>query len=321
MKVFNRLIIVLLSIVTVGCSAVEPYLPENIPFISPEATEVAITDEEEQTLAELPTPFGTKWIDPTAAAQIVTTPTAVPRTYPCLSPLTVENGIMEMVMYELVWRQTEEAQVLETRGGEISFKAPVTFPGGVRRVMVIHNAPLPAEFTLPELYEPGHTLIIDPGLDMWEVRAPNGDLRVQHMSDPFEDVRGLVPNLDVLTVERQFGEQGGMLVRATNAEPDDGKYIWTFEGVELFLGDQRFANRTLADGNTLNLVYDQDGQPTDYAGTVIKQADTFTWSFDDAANIPFSIQTYTSASEGDSTVAFPTDQFQALWQQMVQTCG
>ncbi len=322
MTLFNRFVIVLLSMATVGCSAITPYLPEGVPFLNAESTELPSTEDTPATPVSVPTPFGTEWVNPTEeAARVINTPTPVPRSLPCLSPITVENGIIEMVMYELVWRQTEETQLLETRGGPIEFSAPVTFPGGLRRVLIIHNAPLPAQMALPELFEPGQTLVLDPAQRMWEVRNSDGSLRAQHMSDPLEDVRGLVENLDILEVERQFGDAGGMLVRVTNAEPDDGKYIWTFEGVELILGGQRFANRTLADGQTLNLVYDGEGQPSDYGGSVIKQAETFTWSFDEASNAPFSIKTYTSASEGDSTIIFPTDQLQALWNQITSTCG
>jgi hypothetical protein len=273
-------------------------------------------------------PFGTPFITAAVAAAGEPTATAAPlpqprRTYPCFAPLMFGEQEQETFLYQFDWQATTESLNIPTRAGEITLTARATFSGGKRWLAITHLAPLPSFIALPDDFEPGATLLLDPLHNAYEMRSPSGNVQRQWLLDPPEDVRGLPPNLDLVSVEKQFGS-GGYILRVTTTEPDDQKYIWSYEAFELTLGgaaaNERYVHRIMAQGSPVNLYYNQNGKYSTYTGSIITQANTVTWAFDQSDQRTFSVRTLTSAASGDSVPSFPVDLLQALWERQEQVC-
>ena len=279
----------------------------------------------EEVRVEYPTPtlFGTVSKEFTST---VPTSTIVPTLRPdmCVFPIDVDGqgiSIQEAALYRYDWIQGTSSQVLETRDGPVALEGSVTTPAGERQLVIIHHAPLPESFNIIDGLSPGGTMLYDPGTTTSEIRDSKGRVTRQIVSDPSEDVRGLHPNLDITGVERQFSKEGGFIVRVTLTEPDDGKYIWTFETVELLLGNERFAERTMHTGEIISIHYDPTGNYDEWSGTMVVQANTITWALENGGTSPFGARSSTSAATGDTTSMFPVDLMQRLWHLSHDSCG
>ncbi|MFQ5409798.1 MAG: hypothetical protein ACE5FI_15420 [Anaerolineales bacterium] len=282
----------------------------------------ASTETPTPTDAPTPLPFGTVQVqDTTALPTAATTPT--PRPAVCVFPVVVDEGgrIEEATVYRFEWVQGVESLTLETRGGALEITGPITLPAGERELVIVHRAELPDRIAINEDATPSTSYLLEPGAMALEARSPEGVVQWQTLLDPAEDVRGLPPNLDIVRVERQFGEGGNYIMRVSVAEPDDGEYIWTFESVEVLLGDVRYAERTLADGSVISGFYDPQGQFSEWDGTMVVQGNTVTWALDSGGELPFSARSFTSASAGDETAQYPVDLMQRLWEAARAGCG
>lgn len=279
---------------------------------------------ETPTPTEPPTalPFGTVQVEPSSAIP-TETPTATPRPRVCVFPADVDGTgrFEEAAAYRFDWVQGEESQTIQTRGGPVEITGPVTLPAGERELIIVHRAPVSERIALADDASPSTAFLYDPASPSFEARSPAGVLLQQTILDPPEDVRGLPPNLDILSVVRKFGEGDSYIIRVTLAEPDDGKYIWTFEGVEILLGEIRYAERTLADGATLSGFYDPQGQFSEWDGTMVKQGNTVTWALEEGGELPFGARSFTSAAAGDETPLFPVDLMERLWRAARAGCG
>lgn len=268
-----------------------------------------------------PTPFGTVVVQTLPPELSIATETPPPPPRQCLFPYDLNDGagIQEVGVYRVNWAGTPVD--IPTRSGEITLSLPVDSPQGLRTLVVVHNGDLPAELSLSDRFIPGAVLLVLPTPGVQEMRASDGSYLVQRLLDPARDVRGVSPEIDILSVERLFGTQDDFVLRVTLASADDGQTIFTFQSIEALLGEERYAARRYADGRALNLFYDANGQPTDYMGTVIVQGPTVTWTISSGSDLPFGAQTGTSAANGDSTPFYPIDLLEQLWQAARRNCG
>lgn len=268
-----------------------------------------------------PTPFGTVVVQTLPPELSIATETPLPPPRQCLFPYDLNDGagIKEVGVYRVNWAGTP--LVVTTRGGDITLSLPVSSPHGLRTLVVVHNGDLPAELNLSDRFIPGAVLLVLPAQGVQEMRASDGRYLVQRLFDPLADVRGISPEIDILSVERLFGAQDDFVLRVTLASADDGQTIFTFQSIEALLGNERYAARRYADGRALNLFYDANGQPTDYTGTVIVQGPTVTWTLSSGSDLPFGAQTGTSAANGDRTPFYPIDLLEQLWQAARRNCG
>lgn len=278
-----------------------------------------------EVLLDRPTPtlFGTVFKTPTST---VPTETAepTPLSTMCVFPIDINgqgNSVQEAALYRFNWIQGTSSQILETRDGPVTLEASVTTLAGKRQLVIVHQAVLPESFEIVHALAPGGTLIHDPGTSALEVRDTQGAVIRQTVADAVEDVRGLHANLDITGVERQFSAEDDFIIRVTMAMPDDGKYIWSFETVEVLLGEERFAKRTMHTGEVMSIHYDHDGNYDTWDGTMVVQANTITWAFENGGAFPFGAHSSTSAADGDNTSIFPVDLMQRLWQLSQSSCG
>lgn len=282
----------------------------------------AATEEIRLDLAT-PTLFGTVVKELTST---IPTATAIPTTRPdlCVFPIDVNeqgSSIQEAALYRFNWIQGNRSQVLNTRDGPVLLESSITTPAGERQLVIVHHADLPEIIEIVEELAPDGTMIYDPLTNASEVRDTSGIINLQTITDPPEDVRGLHPNLDITKVERMFSTENDFIIRVTLMEPDDSKYIWTFETVEIFLGEERFAERTMHTGEVISIHYDPDGNYYEWDGTMIVQANTITWAMENGGKLTFGARSSTSAANGDATSPYPIELMQRLWQLSQNTCG
>jgi hypothetical protein len=163
-------------------------------------------------------------------------------------------------------------------------------------------------------------MLYDSHTDTSEIRTEDGVVLSQTIYDPAGDIGELKPSLDVISVERQFAEDGGYIIRLTTSEPNDGVYLSSFENIELLIGPERYAHRILNNGKKVNLKYDAEGNYSIWDGTLISQGNTVTWVLNEGADINFRVRTATDITQADSTVLFPVDKMTALWRASQNGC-
>jgi hypothetical protein len=296
-----------LSSLLSACNAL-PFMPTPTP------SEALVVAQQQMT------PLGTPYLAQGADGGVLPTETPIPRQYPCFAPLIEDGTLREALLYRVDWLQTQESAVIQTLDGALELTAPFTFPGGVRWLAIVHGAPLPAQLALPIDMEPEATLLYDTNTSTYSVFSAEGRLKSEMILHPTADKNGIPGNMDIASVERIFGAAGGNVIRVTVTAPHEGRFIWTYEAVEITIGGYRYVNRTPAQGRVLNLRYNPEGKFADYTGSVVQQANTVTWSFDDVNNEPFSARTFTSAADWDVTVAIPIARFASLWQRINRSC-
>ena len=282
----------------------------------------APTATPEPTEAPTPLPFGTAFVEDTQITEtIATTNTARPSV--CVFPIVMEEDgrTEEAAIYRFDWVQGVESLTLETRGGVVEIRGPITLPAGERELIIVHRGTALETIEISDNASPSTAYLLDPVTQALEARSPEGVVQWQALFDPLEDVRGLPANLDILSVERQYSVGGGYILRVSLAAPDDGVYIWTFESVEVVLGDVRYAQRTTATGDVISGFYDPQGQFSEWDGTMVVQGNTVTWALDSGGDLPFSARSFTSASAGDETSQYPVDLMQQLWETARAGCG
>jgi hypothetical protein len=210
---------------------------------------------------------------------------------------------------------------VDTLGGTLTLQVPVNMVAGPRRLLIVHRSELPESLQLPAAFEPGSAMLFDTGSGTMELRDMDNTIRSQTIRDPRGDIGGAKPSLDIIRVERQIAEAGGFIVRITTAAADDGEYAWSFENIELLLGQERYARRILQSGKVVKLYYDAEGNYSVWEGTLIVQANTLTWALSNGVELPFEARSATSTARADSTGIFPAGTMRRLWQASLTSCG
>ncbi len=272
--------------------------------------------------APTPTLFGTAVKTPTGGAP-TSTPEPPARTDVCVFPVDAdESGVFtEAAIYRLQWQPGDESLIVETRGGALTLQPPVNMVAGARRLLIVHRGELPKSLQIPAALEPGGAMLFDAGTGAAELRGMDSSILSQTIRDPRGDIGGMKPALDIITVERRIAEAGDFILRLTTAAPDDGDYAWSFENIELLLGQERYARRILQSGKVVKLHYDAEGNYSVWEGTLIVQANTLTWVLNEGAELSFGARSATSATRADSTILFPVEAMRRLWQASLTSCG
>ncbi len=272
--------------------------------------------------APTPTLFGTAVKTPIGSTPTSTQESAS-RGQVCVFPVDAdESGVFsEAALYRIQWTPGDENLIVETRGGTLTLRAPATMLMGARRVLIVHRGEMPEELQFPAALEPGGAMLFDAGSGATELRNPDNSIRSQTIRDPRGDISGEKPSLDIITVERQIAEAGGFIMRLTTDGADNGEYPWSFENVELLLGQERYTHRILKSGKVVNLHYDSEGNYSVWEGTLIVQANTLTWALNHGAELPFGARSATSEARADSTILFPVEVMHRLWQASLTSCG
>ena len=266
-----------------------------------------------------PTLFGTAITTP-IASEATSTPMPISDicVFPVLNEVTGLND--EAAVYRFDWVSGEERQKIATRGGQITIQGPVNLTSGIRRLLIVHSNNLPEILRLSSALKPESNMLYDSHTDTSEIRTEDGVVLSQTIYDPAGDIGELKPSLDVISVERQFAEDGGYIIRLTTSEPNDGVYLSSFENIELLIGPERYAHRILNNGKKVNLKYDSEGNYSIWDGTLISQGNTVTWVLNEGADINFRVRTATDITQADSTVLFPVDKMTALWRASQNGC-
>lgn len=273
-------------------------------------------------MAPTPTLFGTAVTTP-----IGSTPTSTPEPASsrqvCVFPVDVDDSgvFSESALYRLQWPPGDNLLTAETRDGNLNLRAPVNIVAGARRLLIVHRGDMPEDLEIPAALKPNGAILFDPGSGATEIRDPDNSIHSQTIHDPRGDINAMKPSLDIITVERQIADEGGFIIRLTTDEADDGEYAWSFENVELLLGQERYARRILKNGKVVNLHYDSTGNYSMWAGTLIAQANTLTWALNSGVELPFGARTATSQARADSTTIFPVKIMQKLWQAALTSCS
>jgi len=268
-----------------------------------------------------PTLFGTAITTP-IASEATSTPMPMKISDICVFPVLNEvTGLNdEAAVYRFDWVSGEERQIIATRGGQITIQGPVNLTSGIRRLLIVHRNNLPEILRLSSALKPESSMLYDSHTDTSEIRTEDGVVLSQTIYDPAGDIGKLKPSLDVISVERQFAEDGGYIIRLTTSEPNDGVYLSSFENIELLIGPERYAHRILNNGKKVNLKYDSEGNYSIWDGTLISQGNTVTWVLNEGADINFRVRTATDITQADSTVLFPVDKMTALWRASQNAC-
>lgn len=240
-------------------------------------------------------------------------------TAPIVSPAATVWPLSTSILLRCAY--SDESIIVETRGGPLTLQAPVNMVAGTRRLLIVHRGKLPESLQLPAALDPGDAMLFDAASGATELRDANNFIHSQTIRDPRGDIGGAKPALDIITVERQIAETGGFIVRMTTAAADDSDYAWSFENMELLLGQERYTRRILQSGKVVNLHYDSEGNYSMWEGTLIVQANTITWAMNDGAELPFGARSATSAARADSTGLFPVEAMRRLWQASLTSCG
>ena len=268
-----------------------------------------------------PAPFGTAFQLPTTRAATAT-PAAASRGTVCAFPITLADGsAYEAARYHFVWKQGITTQQLNTRAGTLQLEGQVTIAAGERSVVILHRADTAATLEVTDLWPPGSTLLIDPLTGASETRRADGTIARQLLLDAIGDTRGMPAYLDIASVDRQFDAAGSFILRITTNTAHEGKFIWSFQELEIGIGEERIVQRTLSSGKQLNLYYPTKGKYSDYTGTVVVQANTVTWPLQAGGLLPFAARSATSAAAVDQTAAYPADLFSRLWELAAASCG
>ena len=276
---------------------------------------------EESVREPTPTLFGTAMITPSSSDA---TPTPSPKKIPdvCVFPVfneeTGQND--EAAVYRFNWVSGEENLKIETRGGPITIQGPVNLTSGTRRLIIVHRYPPPETLSVSSKLKPESNLLYDTNTDAAEIRTKDGDILSQTIYDAAGDIGNLKPALDIISVERQFAEDGGYIVRLTTNAPNDGIYETSFENIELIIGSERYAHRILNNGKIVNLKYDAEGNYNMWDGTLISQGNTLTWVLDEESDVNFTVRTATDIRLADNTSMFPTDKMGTLWKASQSAC-
>ncbi len=272
--------------------------------------------------APTPTLFGTVAKTP-ASSNPTSTLEPAARADVCVFPVDAnDSGVFsEAALYRLRWQPGDESLMVETRGGPLTLQAPVNMVAGTHRLLIVHRGELPEILQLPAALVPDGAMLFDAASGATELRDANNFIHSQTIRDPSGDIGGAKPALDIITVERQIAETGDFIVRLTTAAADDGDYAWSFENMELLLGQERYTHRIMQSGKVVNLHYDSEGNYSIWEGTLIVQANTITWAMNDGAELPFGARSATSAARADSTGLFPAESMRRLWQASLTSCG
>jgi hypothetical protein len=276
----------------------------------------------ETLAAPTPTLFGTA-MKPTDYATAIYTQESEPPADVCVFPVDADDSgvFTEAALYRLHWQAGADNLIVDTLGGKITLQAPLNMISGMRRLLIVHRGELPQSLRFPAAFEPDGAMLLDTGSGATEVRDRDNAIRSQIIQDPPDDIGGKKPALDIIRVERQIAEAGGFIVRITTAALDNNEYLWSFENIELILGQERFARRILQSGKVITLHYNPQGSYTVWEGTIVAQANTLTWVLTEGADLPFSARSSTSDARADSTVVFPAGTMQRLWQASMTSCG
>ncbi len=276
---------------------------------------------EESVREPTPTLFGTAIITPASSEA---TPTPLPKKIPdvCVFPVFNEEVGQndEAAIYRFNWVSGEENLEIETRGGPITIQGPVNLTSGTRRLLIVHRYPPPEILSVSSKLKSESNLLYDTNTDAAEIRTKDGSILSQTIYDDAGDIGNLKPALDVISVERQFAEDGGYIVRLTTNAPNDGIYETSFENIELRIGSERYAHRILNNGKTVNLKYDSEGNYIMWDGTLISQGNTITWVLDEGSDVNFSVRTATDIRLADDTSIFPADKMDTLWKASQSAC-
>ena len=268
-----------------------------------------------------PAPFGTAFQLPTTQAATAT-PAAASRGSVCAFPITLADGsAYEAARYNFIWQQGVTTQELNTRAGPLQMEGQVTTAAGERSVVILHRADPAATLEVTDLWPPGTTLMLDPLTGASETRRADGTIARQLLLDAAGDTRGMPAYLDLVSVDRQFDVAGSYILRITTKAAHEGKFIWSFQELEIGIGEERIVQRTLSSGKQLNLYYPTKGKYSDYTGTVVVQANTVTWPLQAGGLLPFAARSATSAAAVDQTAAYPADLFSRLWELAAASCG
>lgn len=277
---------------------------------------------EESIREPTPTLFGTAIKTP-SSSEVPSTP--LPKKIPdvCVFPVFNEEIGQndEAAVYRFNWISGEENLELETRGGQITIQGPVNLASGIRRLLIVHRYPSPEILSVSSNLKSDSNILYDTNTDSAEIRTKDGDILSQTIYDDAGDIGNLKPALDVISVERQFAEDGGYIVRLTTSAPNDGIYETSFENIELRIGLERYAHRILDNGKIVNLKYDSDGNYNLWDGTLISQGNTITWALEEGSDVSFNVRTSTAISLVDNTTIFPTDKMDTLWKASQNGCG
>ena len=269
-----------------------------------------------------PTPFGTVLAPtlPPPVGEIRPTATSPPRQ--CIFPhdLGDNNGVIEIGVYRLIWQGAPVT--INTRSGPIEVSGPSSLAFGLRNIVIAHNGPIPSELRLTEQFTPGSTMLLLLAQGVQESRLGDGQRIVQAIDDPLDDVRGLAPNLDIVRVERFFGNELEYVLRVTLATATRQRIIYTYETIEALVGNERYAVRIYpAENRQLSLAYDASGEVSDWLGAIVIQGPTVTWTLNSGADQPFGARTSTSATNGDTTNLFPITLVNSLFETTRRNCG
>lgn len=268
-----------------------------------------------------PAPFGTAFQLPTAPAAAAT-PAAASRGTVCAFPIKLADGsAYEAARYNFNWQQGITTQQLNTRAGTLQLEGQVTIAIGERSLVILHRADTAPTLEVTDLWPPGSTLLIDPLTGASETRRADGTVARQLLMDAVGDTRGMPAYLDIKSVDRQFDAAGSYILRITTNTAHEGKFIWSFQELEIAIGEERIVQRTLSSGKQLNLYYPTKGKYSDYTGTVVVQANTVTWPLQDGGLLPFAARSATSAAAVDKTEAYPAELFSSLWELAAASCG
>lgn len=268
-----------------------------------------------------PAPFGTVFQLPTEPAATAT-PAAASRGTVCVFPFTLADGsAFEAARYSINWQQGVTTQQLNTRAGTLQLEGQVTIAAGERSLVILHRADTTPTLEVTDLWPPGSTLLIDPLTGTSETRRADGTVARQLLIDALGDARGMPAYLDITSVDRQFDEAGSYILRITTNTAHEGKFIWSFQELEISIGEERIVQRTLSTGKQLNLYYPTKGKYSNYTGTVVVQANTVTWPLQDGGLLPFAARSATSAAAVDKTEAYPVELFGRLWELAATSCG
>ena len=277
---------------------------------------------DEEMANPTPTLFGTAVKTPTIPMETLTPETtSIPDV--CVFPVDPdESGVFsEAALYRIYWKIGGDTLILDTRGGPLTLQAPVNMVAGERKLIIAHRGEIPATLQLPTALDSGGTMLFDTGSGATEIRDSNNLVRSQIIHDPRYDVGGAKEALDIISVERKIAEAGGFVIRLTTAAEDNGDYPWSFENIEMLLGNERYARRILQSGKVVKLFYDAEGNYSVWEGTLIEQANTLTWAMEEGAGLPFGARSATSATRVDSTGIFRSEIMHQLWQAAVSSCG
>lgn len=276
---------------------------------------------EDSVRGPTPTLFGTAI---TTSVPSDATSTPLPKKIPdvCVFPVFNEEIGQndEAAVYRFNWVSGEKNLEIETRGGPITIQGPVNLTSGTRRLLIVHRYPPPEILSVSSKLKPESNLLYDTNTDAAEIRTKDGDILSQTIYDDAGDIGNLKPALDIISVERQFAEDGGYIVRLTTNAPNDGIYETSFENIELRIGSERYAHRILNNGKIVNLKYDAEGNYNMWDGTVISQGNTITWVLDEGSDVNFTVRTATDISIADKTSMFPTDKMDTLWKASQSAC-